>query len=229
MSPFVASLIASFFMRNGKPNKILGKLGQDTLGALLEETFKDGKPTMKTLETISKLNGGKKKGLSAQQKKAMEFLEKGGAKRDTGSYVMQDIIAPLLSGGAKTVGNALAAQYMAPAMAAQAAANGFQINPIVAQGTAGGRLMSMAIPAMAAAHQGAAAAKGTMATGLANTFANTVAQAANTARAENLMERQQKNMLAQRQLSGVDSRPSEGEWNYMNQQMKAYNKAAGGN
>lgn len=227
MNPLVLQLITSFFMHKGKPNKVLGKLGPDVLGAVLESTFKDGAPNESTLDLITKLNGGKKKGMTAEQKKAMKFLSEGGAKRSTGAYVMHELVGPALAGGARTVGNTLALQYAAPAAAAQAAANGFQVNPAIAQGTVGGKIMSMAMPAAAAAHQGVAAAKGALATGIGNTIADTTMRAVNASKADDLMQRQTQNMMAQRTLSGVDSKPSEGEWNYMNQQMKAYNAAGG--
>lgn len=228
MNPVTMQILTMLFMKNGKPNKVLQKYGKDLLGSVIESTYENGKPGKDTLGLVTALNGGDKKKMTAAQKKALQFLEEGGAKRNKADWIAQDIALPGLAGAAKTVGNTLALQYAAPANAMSAAAEGFKVNPVIAQNTSGGRVLDMVMRGIAAAHQGTAAAKGALATGVTNTIANIANNVANTARTEDLMERQLKNSMAQRQLNGFESKPSEGEWNYMNQQMKAYNQAAAG-
>ena len=57
-----AALIKAFFTsKNGKPNKILEKMGPDVLSGLLQNTFKNKKPTQETLNLITALNNKKVK------------------------------------------------------------------------------------------------------------------------------------------------------------------------
>lgn len=227
MSPQIALLIAKMFMNSkGKPNKILSKLGKDTLGDILESTFKDGKPTMETLDAIKQLNGGKTPRATKEMKEAQKFLKEGGAKKDMGSYVLQDVIMPALSGATRTVGNVAALQQQVPAMALQAAADRMQVNPAVAQNTAGGKLLSMAMPMSAAAQSGIAAARGALASGIANTAADTIDHATNVARVNDELARQMQNTQA---FQAAQSEPLKAsQWDYMSEQLRQQGKKFAG-
>lgn len=219
--------IAKMFMNSkGKPNKILEKLGEDTIGGILESTFKNGKPTMETLDVVTKLNGGKKSRPSKEVSAAREFLKKGGAKKDMSSYVLQDIVMPALSGATRTLGGVAALQQQVPAMAASAAANSMQTNPAIAQGTSGGRLMSMGVPAAAAAQSGLAAARGALASGIANAAADVADHATNVARADDTAARQMQNIQAFQASSAEPLKAS--QWDYMTEQLKQQGRQAAG-
>ena len=217
MTKAAATLIASFFMsKKGSKNRVLKKIGIDNLAKILESTFKDGGPTLETLETIASLNGGKK---TKQVRDAERRLSDPKAyNKDNASFVLQDIIAPAISGIIKTGGNVAALQQQALPAALQAAANSYNIDPRVQQGSLAGQMQAANVAATPAAMNIMRQAKAGLIKGLADVGGNTINNAAMEKRKEN--ETARLNQRIQDMTTVQGSAPSSAYFDLLNRQAR---------
>ena len=228
MAPLVTTLIKLFFMSKvGKPNKILTKMGTGLLGSLLQNTFKNKKPTKETLELISALNGSGKKGKTKEQKEAIARLNDADAyKKGTGTWVLQDIIAPLISGGARTVGNAAGLQAQLPGQALAAAADAAKqsIDPRVLQGSMAAQGLAANLAAQSAVAPLTGQVKGALRKGVADTFAGATEHATAVSRAED--EKARMNQMINDKSVAYGEAPPAAYYDLLNRQAKNQQESA---
>lgn len=227
MFPAVATLIKLFFMKGGKPTKILIKMGADLLGSLLQNTFKNKKPTKETLELISTLNGSGKKGKTKEQKEAIARLYDADAyKKGTGSWVLQDIIAPLISGGARTLGNTAGLQAQLPGQALAAAANAAKqsIDPRVLQGSMAAQGLAANLATQSAVAPLTGQAKGALRKGLLDAAAGTLEHATAVSRADD--EKARMNQMINDKAAAYGEAPPAAYYDLLNRQAKNQQESA---
>lgn len=222
MSPVIMSLITSFFMKKGKPNKVLEKLGEDVVGGILEGTLKDGKPTMSTLNTISELNSKSKSSRpSKEQKDALKRLaENKDYSPQMKDYVLHDMIFPALSGGIRTLGNVATAQKMIGPAAMAAVADSLKNKYTGNIGaTTGGQVSNAVAAAIAPALHARKAADIAGIQGIANTTANVMDKYSAHKASEDAAAR---NRLYAKdaQTAAGGSAATEAQTNLINQQLK---------
>ena len=227
MDPIVAALIKTFFTnKNGKPNKILEKMGPDVLSGLLQNTFKNEKPTQETLNLITALNSGKVK-QTKEQKEAIKRLNDPEAyKKGTGSWVLQDIISPLVSNSVRTLGNVAAIQAQIPGQAQAAAAEAARqgIDPRVLQGSMAAQAFNSNLAGQTAASPLLGQAKGTLRKGLLDASAGTLEHATAVARAED--ERVRMNQMINDKAAAYGEAPPAAYYDLLNRQAKNQQESA---
>ena len=227
MDPIVAALIKTFFTnKNGKPNKILEKMGPDVLSGLLQNTFKNEKPTQETLNLITALNSGKVK-QTKEQKEAIKRLNDPEAyKKGTGSWVLQDIISPLVSSSIRTLGNVAAIQAQIPgqAQAASAEAARQSIDPRVLQGSMAAQTFNSNLAGQTAASTLLGQAKGALRKGLLDASAGTLEHATAVARAED--ERVRMNQMINDKAAAYGEAPPAAYYDLLNRQAKNQQESA---
>ena len=227
MDPIVAALIKTFFTsKNGKPNKILEKMGPDVLSGLLQNTFKNEKPTQETLNLITALNSGKVK-QTKEQKEAIKRLNDPDAyKKGTGSWVLQDIISPLVSSSIRTLGNVAAIQAQIPGQAQAAAAEAARqgIDPRVLQGSMAAQAFNSNLAGQTAASTLLGQAKGTLRKGLLDASAGTLEHATAVARAED--ERVRMNQMINDKAAAYGEAPPAAYYDLLNRQAKNQQESA---
>ena len=227
MDPMVAALIKTFFTnKNGKPNKILEKMGPDVLSGLLQNTFKNEKPTQETLNLITALNSGKAK-QTKEQKEAIKRLNDPDAyKKGTGSWVLQDIISPLVSNSVRTLGNVAAIQAQIPGQAQAAAAEAARqsIDPRVLQGSMAAQAFNSNLAGQTAASPLLGQAKGTLRKGLLDASAATLEHATAVARAED--ERARMNQMINDKAVAYGEAPPAAYYDLLNRQAKNQQESA---
>ena len=227
MDPIVAALIKTFFTnKNGKPNKILEKMGPDVLSGLLQNTFKNEKPTQETLNLITALNSGKAK-QTKEQKEAIKRLNDPDAyKKGTGSWVLQDIISPLVSNSTRTLGNVAAIQAQIPGQAQAAAAEAARqsIDPRVLQGSMAAQAFNSNLAGQTAASPLLGQAKGALRKGLLDASAATLEHATAVARAED--ERARLNQMINDKAAAYGEAPPAAYYDLLNRQAKNQQESA---
>ena len=227
MDPIVAALIKTFFTnKNGKPNKILEKMGPDVLSGLLQNTFKNEKPTQETLNLITALNSGKAK-QTKEQKEAIKRLNDPDAyKKGTGSWVLQDIISPLVSNSVRTLGNVAAIQAQIPGQAQAAAAEAARqsIDPRVLQGSMAAQAFNSNLAGQTAASPLLGQAKGTLRKGLLDASAATLEHATAIARAED--EKARMNQMINDKAAAYGEAPPAAYYDLLNRQAKNQQESA---
>ena len=227
MDPIVAALIKTFFTnKNGKPNKILEKMGPDVLSGLLQNTFKNEKPTQETLNLITALNSGKAK-QTKEQKEAIKRLNDPDAyKKGTGSWVLQDIISPLVSNSTRTLGNVAAIQAQIPGQAQAAAAEAARqsIDPRVLQGSMAAQAFNSNLAGQTAASPLLGQAKGTLRKGLLDASAATLEHATAVARAED--EKARMNQMINDKAAAYGEAPPAAYYDLLNRQAKNQQESA---
>ena len=227
MDPIVAALIKTFFTnKNGKPNKILEKMGPDVLSGLLQNTFKNEKPTQETLNLITALNSGKAK-QTKEQKEAIKRLNDPDAyKKGTGSWVLQDIISPLVSNSVRTLGNVAAIQAQIPGQAQAAAAEAARqsIDPRVLQGSMAAQAFNSNLAGQTAASPLLGQAKGTLRKGLLDASAATLEHATTVARAED--EKARMNQMINDKAAAYGEAPPAAYYDLLNRQAKNQQESA---
>ena len=227
MDPIVAALIKTFFTdKNGKPNKILEKMGPDVLSGLLQNTFKNEKPTQETLNLITALNSGKVK-QTKEQKEAIKRLNDPEAyKKGTGSWVLQDIISPLVSNSVRTLGNVAAIQAQIPGQAQAAAAEAARqgIDPRVLQGSMAAQTYNSNLAGQVAASPLLGQAKGALRKGLLDASAATLEHATAVARAED--ERARMNQMINDKAVAYEEAPPAAYYDLLNRQAKNQQESA---
>ena len=227
MDPIVAALIKTFFTdKNGKPNKILEKMGPDVLSGLLQNTFKNEKPTQETLNLITALNSGKVK-QTKEQKEAIKRLNDPEAyKKGTGSWVLQDIISPLVSNSVRTLGNVAAIQAQIPGQAQAAAAEAARqgIDPRVLQGSMAAQTYNSNLAGQVAASPLLGQAKGALRKGLLDASAATLEHATAVARAED--ERARMNQMINDKAAAYGEAPPAAYYDLLNRQAKNQQESA---
>lgn len=231
MDPIVTALIKAFFTsKNGKPNKVLEKMGPDVLSGLLQNTFKNKKPTQETLNLITALNSGKVKQTKEQkeaQKEAIKRLNDPEAyKKGTGSWVLQDIISPLVSNSVRTLGNVAAIQAQIPGQAQAAAAEAARqgIDPRVLQGSMAAQAFNSNLAGQTAASPLLGQAKGTLRKGLLDASAATLEHATTIARAED--ERARMNQMINDKAVAYGEAPPAAYYDLLNRQAKNQQESA---
>lgn len=227
MDPIVAALIKTFFTnKNGKPNKILEKMGPDVLSGLLQNTFKNEKPTQETLNLITALNSGKAK-QTKEQKEAIKRLNDPDAyKKGTGSWVLQDIISPLVSSSVRTLGNVAAIQAQIPGQAQAAAAEAARqsIDPRVLQGSMAAQAFNSNLAGQTAASSLLGQAKGTLRKGLLDASAATLEHATAVSRAED--EKARMNQMINDKAAAYGEAPPAAYYDLLNRQAKNQQESA---
>ena len=227
MDPIVAALIKTFFTnKNGKPNKILEKMGPDVLSGLLQNTFKNEKPTQETLNLITALNSGKAK-QTKEQKEAIKRLNDPDAyKKGTGSWVLQDIISPLVSNSVRTLGNVAAIQAQIPGQAQAAAAEAARqsIDPRVLQGSMAAQAFNSNLAGQTAASTLLGQAKGALRKGLLDASAATLEHATTIARAED--EKARMNQMINDKAAAYGEAPPAAYYDLLNRQAKNQQESA---
>lgn len=227
MDPIVAALIKTFFTsKNGKPNKILEKMGPDVLSGLLQNTFKNGKPTQETLNLITALNNGKVK-QTKEQKEAIKRLNDPDAyKKGKGSWVLQDIISPLVSNSVRTLGNVAAIQAQIPGQAQAAAAEAARqgIDPRVLQGSMAAQTFNSSLAGQTAASSLLGQAKGALRKGLLDASAGTLEHATAVARAED--EKARMNQMINDKAVAYGEAPPAAYYDLLNRQAKNQQESA---
>ena len=227
MDPMVAALIKTFFTnKNGKPNKILEKMGPDVLSGLLQNTFKNEKPTQETLNLITALNSGKVK-QTKEQKEAIKRLNDPEAyKKGKGSWVLQDIISPLVSNSVRTLGNVAAIQAQIPgqAQAASAEAARQSIDPRVLQGSMAAQAFNSNLAGQTAASTLLGQAKGALRKGLLDASAGTLEHATAVARAED--EKARMNQMINDKAVAYGEAPPAAYYDLLNRQAKNQQESA---
>lgn len=227
MDPIVAALIKTFFTnKNGKPNKILEKMGPDVLSGLLQNTFKNEKPTQETLNLITALNSGKAK-QTKEQKEAIKRLNDPDAyKKGTGSWVLQDIISPLVSNSVRTLGNVAAIQAQIPGQAQAAAAEAARqsIDPRVLQGSMAAQAFNSNLAGQTAASPLLGQAKGTLRKGLLDASAATLEHATAVSRAED--EKARMNQMINDKAAAYGEAPPAAYYDLLNRQAKNQQESA---
>ena len=227
MDPIVTALIKTFFTsKNGKPNKVLEKMGPDVLSGLLQNTFKNEKPTQETLNLITALNSGKAK-QTKEQKEAIKRLNDPEAyKKGTGSWVLQDIISPLVSNSVRTLGNVAAIQAQIPGQAQAAAAEAARqsIDPRVLQGSMAAQAFNSNLAGQTAASPLLGQAKGALRKGLLDASAATLEHATTIARAED--ERARMNQMINDKAVAYGEAPPAAYYDLLNRQAKNQQESA---
>ena len=227
MNPIVTALIKTFFTdKNGKPNKILEKMGPDVLSGLLQNTFKNEKPTQETLNLITALNSGKAK-QTKEQKEAIKRLNDPEAyKKGKGSWVLQDIISPLVSNSVRTLGNVAAIQAQIPGQAQAAAAEAARqsIDPRVLQGSMAAQAFNSNLAGQIAASPLLGQAKGTLRKGLLDASAATLEHATAVARAED--EKVRLNQMINDKAVAYGEAPPAAYYDLLNRQAKNQQESA---
>lgn len=227
MDPIVAALIKTFFTnKNGKPNKILEKMGPDVLSGLLQNTFKNEKPTQETLNLITALNSGKVK-QTKEQKEAIKRLNDPEAyKKGKGSWVLQDIISPLVSNSVRTLGNVAAIQAQIPGQAQAAAAEAARqgIDPRVLQGSMAAQAFNSNLAGQTAASTLLGQAKGALRKGLLDASAGTLEHATAVARAED--EKARMNQMINDKAAAYGEAPPAAYYDLLNRQAKNQQESA---
>lgn len=227
MDPIITALIKTFFTsKNGKPNKILEKMGPDVLSGLLQNTFKNGKPTQETLNLITNLNNGKVK-QTKEQKEAIKRLNDPEAyKKGTGSWVLQDIISPLVSNSVRTLGNVAAIQAQIPGQAQAAAAEAARqgIDPRVLQGSMAAQAFNSNLAGQTAASSLLGQAKGALRKGLLDASAGTLEHATAVARAED--EKARMNQMINDKAAAYGEAPPAAYYDLLNRQAKNQQESA---
>lgn len=227
MDPITTALIKTFFTsKNGKPNKILEKMGPDVLSGLLQNTFKNGKPTQETLDLITNLNNKKVK-QTKEQKEAIKRLNDPEAyKKGTGSWVLQDIISPLVSSSIRTLGNVAAIQAQIPGQAQAAAAEAARqgIDPRVLQGSMAAQAFNSNLAGQTAASPLLGQAKGTLRKGLLDASAGTLEHATAVARAED--EKARMNQMINDKAAAYGEAPPAAYYDLLNRQAKNQQESA---
>ena len=223
----VTALIKTFFTnKNGKPNKILEKMGPDVLSGLLQNTFKNEKPTQETLNLITALNSRKAK-QTKEQKEAIKRLNDPEAyKKGTGSWVLQDIISPLVSNSVRTLGNVAAIQAQIPgqAQAASAEAARQSIDPRVLQGSMAAQAFNSNLAGQVAASPLLGQAKGALRKGLLDASAATLEHATAVARAED--EKARMNQMINDKAAAYGEAPPAAYYDLLNRQAKNQQESA---
>lgn len=227
MDPIVTALIKTFFTsKNGKPNKILEKMGPDVLSGLLQNTFKNEKPTQETLNLITALNSGKVK-QTKEQKEAIKRLNDPEAyKKGTGSWVLQDIISPLVSNSVRTLGNVAAIQAQIPGQAQAASAEAARqgIDPRVLQGSMAAQTFNSNLAGQTAASTLLGQAKGALRKGLLDASAGTLEHATAVARAED--EKARMNQMINDKAAAYGEAPPAAYYDLLNRQAKNQQESA---
>lgn len=227
MDPIVTALIKTFFTnKNGKPNKILEKMGPDVLSGLLQNTFKNEKPTQETLNLITALNSGKAK-QTKEQKEAIKRLNDPDAyKKGKGSWVLQDIISPLVSNSVRTLGNVAAIQAQIPGQAQAAAAEAARqsIDPRVLQGSMAAQAFNSNLAGQIAASSLLGQAKGALRKGLLDASAGTLEHATAVARAED--EKVRLNQMINDKAAAYGEAPPAAYYDLLNRQAKNQQESA---
>ena len=227
MDPIVTALIKTFFTnKNGKPNKILEKMGPDVLSGLLQNTFKNEKPTQETLNLITALNSGKAK-QTKEQKEAIKRLNDPEAyKKGKGSWVLQDIISPLVSNSVRTLGNVAAIQAQIPGQAQAAAAEAARqsIDPRVLQGSMAAQAFNSNLAGQTAASPLLGQAKGALRKGLLDASAGTLEHATAVARAED--EKVRMNQMINDKAVAYGEAPPAAYYDLLNRQAKNQQESA---
>ena len=227
MNPIVDALIKTFFTsKNGKPNKILEKMGPDVLSGLLQNTFKNEKPTQETLNLITALNSGKAK-QTKEQKEAIKRLNDPEAyKKGKGSWVLQDIISPLVSNSVRTLGNVAAIQAQIPGQAQAAAAEAARqsIDPRVLQGSMAAQAFNSNLAGQIAASPLLGQAKGALRKGLLDASAATLEHATAVARAED--EKVRLNQMVNDKAAAYGEAPPAAYYDLLNRQAKNQQESA---
>ena len=227
MNPIVTDLIKTFFTsKNGKPNKILEKMGPDVLSGLLQNTFKNEKPTQETLNLITALNSGKAK-QTKEQKEAIKRLNDPDAyKKGNGSWVLQDIISPLVSNSVRTLGNVAAIQAQIPGQAQAAAAEAARqsIDPRVLQGSMAAQAFNSNLAGQIAASSLLGQAKGALRKGLLDASAGTLEHATAIARAED--EKARMNQMINDKAVAYGEAPPAAYYDLLNRQAKNQQESA---
>ena len=227
MNPIVTALIKTFFTnKNGKPNKILEKMGPDVLSGLLQNTFKNEKPTQETLNLITALNSGKAK-QTKEQKEAIKRLNDPDAyKKGKGSWVLQDIISPLVSNSVRTLGNVAAIQAQIPGQAQAAAAEAARqsIDPRVLQGSMAAQAFNSNLAGQIAASSLLGQAKGALRKGLLDASAGTLEHATAVARAED--EKVRMNQMINDKAVAYGEAPPAAYYDLLNRQAKNQQESA---
>ena len=227
MNPIVTALIKTFFTnKNGKPNKILEKMGPDVLSGLLQNTFKNKKPTQETLNLITALNSGKAK-QTKEQKEAIKRLNDPDAyKKGKGSWVLQDIISPLVSNSVRTLGNVAAIQAQIPGQAQAAAAEAARqsIDPRVLQGSMAAQAFNSNLAGQTAASSLLGQAKGALRKGLLDASAGTLEHATAVARAED--EKVRLNQMISDKAAAYGEAPPAAYYDLLNRQAKNQQESA---
>lgn len=227
MDPITTALIKTFFTsKNGKPNKILEKMGFDVLSGLLQNTFKNGKPTQETLDLITNLNNKKVK-QTKEQKEAIKRLNDPEAyKKGTGSWVLQDIISPLVSNSVRTLGNVAAIQAQIPGQAQAAAAEAARqgIDPRVLQGSMAAQTFNSNLAGQTAASTLLGQAKGALRKGLLDASAGTLEHATAVARAED--EKARMNQMINDKAAAYGEAPPAAYYDLLNRQAKNQQESA---
>lgn len=227
MDPIITALIKTFFTsKNGKPNKILNKMGLDVLSGLLQNTFKNGKPTQETLNLITNLNNGKVK-QTKEQKEAIKRLNDPEAyKKGTGSWVLQDIISPLVSNSVRTLGNVAAIQAQIPGQAQAAAAEAARqgIDPRVLQGSMAAQAFNSNLAGQTAASTLLGQAKGALRKGLLDASAATLEHATAVSRAED--EKARMNQMINDKAAAYGEAPPAAYYDLLNRQAKNQQESA---
>ena len=227
MNPIVTALIKTFFTnKNGKPNKILEKMGPDVLSGLLQNTFKNEKPTQETLNLITALNSGKAK-QTKEQKEAIKRLNDPEAyKKGKGSWVLQDIISPLVSNSVRTLGNVAAIQAQIPGQAQAAAAEAARqsIDPRVLQGSMAAQAFNSNLAGQTAASSLLGQAKGALRKGLLDASAGTLEHATAVARAED--EKIRLNQMINDKAVAYGEAPPAAYYDLLNRQAKNQQESA---
>ena len=227
MDPIVTALIKTFFTsKNGKPNKILEKMGPDVLSGLLQNTFKNEKPTQETLNLITALNSGKAK-QTKEQKEAIKRLNDPEAyKKGKGSWVLQDIISPLVSNSIRTLGNVAAIQAQIPGQAQAAAAEVARqsIDPRVLQGSMAAQTFNSNLAGQTAASTLLGQAKGALRKGLLDASAGTLEHATAVARAED--EKVRLNQMVNDKAAAYGEAPPAAYYDLLNRQAKNQQESA---
>ena len=227
MDPIVTALIKTFFTsKNGKPNKILEKMGPDVLSGLLQNTFKNEKPTQETLNLITALNSGKAK-QTKEQKEAIKGLNDPEAyKKGKGSWVLQDIISPLVSNSVRTLGNVAAIQAQIPGQAQAAAAEAARqsIDPRVLQGSMAAQAFNSNLAGQIAVSPLLGQAKGALRKGLLDASAGTLEHATTIARAED--EKVRLNQMINDKAAAYGEAPPAAYYDLLNRQAKNQQESA---
>ena len=227
MDPITTALIKTFFTsKNGKPNKILEKMGFDVLSGLLQNTFKNGKPTQETLDLITNLNNKKVK-QTKEQKEAIKRLNDPEAyKKGKGSWVLQDIISPLVSNSIRTLGNVAAIQAQIPGQAQAAAAEVARqsIDPRVLQGSMAAQTFNSNLAGQTAASTLLGQAKGALRKGLLDASAGTLEHATAVARAED--EKARMNQMINDKAVAYGEAPPAAYYDLLNRQAKNQQESA---
>lgn len=227
MDPMTAALIKAFFTsKNGKPNKILKKMGPDVLSGLLQNTFKNKKPTQETLNLITALNSGKVKQTKEQKEAIARLNDPEAYKKGKGSWVLQDIISPLVSNSIRTLGNVAAIQAQIPGQAHAAAAEAARqgIDPRVLQGSMAAQTFNSNLAGQTAASTLLGQAKGALRKGLLDASAGTLEHATAVARAED--EKARMNQMINDKAAAYGEAPPAAYYDLLNRQAKNQQESA---